>query len=350
MRHATQTDIAKVLNISRTTVARALNDSGYVDADLKEAIIRTAEQLGYKVNPIARTLAMKKERSIYCLLVSYNTDFANKLEDGIRAAENEFSHYGIKVNIIKNNPERPQDQLKALKNVFKDNTVEGLIIAPLLNDEIDKILQESAPSNLPIASINLHMTNEKSLFYVGSDHYKGGIIAADVLAKLIGKEGKIAIFNTLNEYESLYKRYNGFIKKITDFNKIEIVNSCYLNSLEEAYNLTKDILKEYSDLKGIYSNTEVVYIAKALEELGRTDVKVIGNDLNESVKSYIRNGYIEATLHQRPYFQGYLVGKYMFNYIINGIKPINEITYVGYDIVTETNLDVEDYFTILTHI
>lgn len=50
---ATINDIAEKLHISNATVSRALRSSGYVKAELKEKIFRTAEELGYAPNPLA---------------------------------------------------------------------------------------------------------------------------------------------------------------------------------------------------------------------------------------------------------------------------------------------------------
>ncbi len=348
MEKVTQADVAKALNISRTTVARALNDTGYVESELKATIIKTSEEMGYKVNTIARTLAMRREWHVYCFLVSYDNTFAEHLAEGIGAAEREFAHYGIKLHIKRNSPTDPMKQVEAISETLQTKTVDAMIIAPMLVDEINEVLEKWAKKDLPIAALSLELQDKKCLFYVGNDHYEGGRIAADMLAKLMGKQGDILVVNAFNEYPSLASRYAGFIDKMNNFKDIKIIETHYIHSLEESYQATKDTLKTHNSIKGIYSNTDVIHIANAIKETSHQDISVVGNDLNEDIKTYISKGIIEATLHPRPYFQGYLVGKYMCIYLLKGQAPKQVNTYVGYDIVTETNLDVEQYFTIMT--
>ncbi len=52
----TQKDIAERLGISVMTVSRALSDKGPVNAELKDKIVQTAKELGYKTNPLVSSL------------------------------------------------------------------------------------------------------------------------------------------------------------------------------------------------------------------------------------------------------------------------------------------------------
>jgi len=99
----------------------------------------------------------------------------------------------------------------------------------------------------------------------------------------------------------------------------------------------------------MYTNTEVTYLSKAVVDSDAVDVKLIGNDLNEEIKDFIKSDKISMSLYSRPFLQGYLSGKFMFDYIIKGVKPKKEFTYVGFDIITKANLNVEDTYHILTN-
>lgn len=52
----TTNDIARICNVSRTTVIRALNDQGRISSETKERILNTAKELGYRPDLLARGL------------------------------------------------------------------------------------------------------------------------------------------------------------------------------------------------------------------------------------------------------------------------------------------------------
>lgn len=349
MKKITQEDIAKKLNITRTTVARALNNNGYVEASLREKILLTAQEMGYKTNLIAKTLAKKGGWNIYCFIVSYNEAYARQMEAGLRSVEKEFQHYGFTLHVVRNNPDQPELQVENLEQVLKTKVVDGLIIAPMLNDKINQILDTYAKKNLPISSLTERLDNDRNLFHVGSNSFEGGAIGADLLSKLMGSKGKIVVINAFNEFEALSLRYQGFVQEIQKYPGIEVVETIYVDHIKDSYEAAKKALAAYPDLSGMYTNTEVVYLSHAIKEAGRREIQLVGNDLNNEIKELIYNGYLQVALHARPYFQGYLSGKYMFNYLLNSIHPKRFETYVGFDIVTKANLHVEDSFVILTN-
>ena len=59
MKKNTQTTLAEALNISRTTVARALNNNPCVAESTRKAILEKAEELGY-LQPSERNKHRKK--------------------------------------------------------------------------------------------------------------------------------------------------------------------------------------------------------------------------------------------------------------------------------------------------
>lgn len=54
--HVSLKDIARELNVSVSTVSRALNDSPEISKELKETVCELARQRGYRPNPFARSL------------------------------------------------------------------------------------------------------------------------------------------------------------------------------------------------------------------------------------------------------------------------------------------------------
>ena len=63
-RRTTITEVARVAGVSLATVSRVMNDNPTVDAALAERVRRTATELGYTANPVARSLVLGRTQTI----------------------------------------------------------------------------------------------------------------------------------------------------------------------------------------------------------------------------------------------------------------------------------------------
>ena len=69
---ATLKDIAADVGVSIRTVSRALRDSGYVRAEVREQILECANRLGYEPDPVAKSLRLGYKQEI--VVVSHSVD------------------------------------------------------------------------------------------------------------------------------------------------------------------------------------------------------------------------------------------------------------------------------------
>ncbi|MCR5031985.1 MAG: LacI family transcriptional regulator [Lachnospiraceae bacterium] len=81
----TRKDIALTAGVSVSVVSRALNNSGYVDKEKKAEIIRLAEEMGYRVNPVAISLATRKTRQLLFFCPELENAFNIELYEGMVA-------------------------------------------------------------------------------------------------------------------------------------------------------------------------------------------------------------------------------------------------------------------------
>lgn len=76
-------DIAEKLNITASSVSRALNNSSYVKESTKKLILKTAEELNYKPNTIASNLRKGKSKTIGVVVPRVNQNFFANVIAGI---------------------------------------------------------------------------------------------------------------------------------------------------------------------------------------------------------------------------------------------------------------------------
>ncbi len=82
----TRKDIAERLGISVSVVSRALNNSGYVDHEKREKILRTAQEMGYSREPSALKNAKRSSRLITLYTANTRNPFYVEFNLGVRDA------------------------------------------------------------------------------------------------------------------------------------------------------------------------------------------------------------------------------------------------------------------------
>lgn len=126
----TTNDIAKICQVSRTTVLRALNNQGRISEETKEKILKTAKELGYRPDLLARGLV--KGRTMYIGVVVFdvkNQYFAQMLS----AIETEAQKQGYSVNITLHDKNKTKE-LELIRKLA-DYRMDGLILSPVNEGE-----------------------------------------------------------------------------------------------------------------------------------------------------------------------------------------------------------------------
>ena len=85
MKHVTIKDIARSLCISVSTVSRALTDDKNIRRETREAVLREAERLGYRRNPVAMNLKMGRTNTIGVIVPEMHTPYASQVVAGIQS-------------------------------------------------------------------------------------------------------------------------------------------------------------------------------------------------------------------------------------------------------------------------
>lgn len=315
-----QEDIAQKLGVSRTTVARALNGSDNIKKETKTQILEMIEKMGYKKNIISSSLATKKKREVYCFLVkSINENYCGELKKGLLEVANEFKEYNIGIKIIETLIDEPQNQIEALKEIIEEKMPNGIIITPLLKKEIKNIILNYEEK---IKFITLDAAINEEIYHVGADYFYSGEVAANIMDQLLRKDEKIILFSSENDNISTEKYYNGFKSKALTTNKI-IIDAGKMDKNFE--NLLNNILSisENNEVIGLYTPRYLPEFISFLidKKIDLSKFKIVGNGNNKKLIEYLDKGYISSLVHEQNILEGYTCGKYMFNFLLQGVNP-----------------------------
>ena len=124
MKHITIKDIARSLCISVSTVSRALTDDKNIRRETREAVLREAERLGYRRNPVAMNLKMGRTNTIGVIVPEMHTPYASQVVAGIQSV---LYKNNQKVMIAESdeNPDRERESLQMMEEFM----VDGLIVS-----------------------------------------------------------------------------------------------------------------------------------------------------------------------------------------------------------------------------
>ena len=108
---------------------------------------------------------------------------------------------------------------------------------------------------------------------------------------------------------------------------------------EEAYEIAKECIANYPDMKGMFITTGTpLPVARAIEESGK-DIKLVMFDHSQEIFRYIQKGIIAAAIGQDPFGQGHDPVVWMYNTIVTGQPLPSEFMKCRANVVDKENVD-----------
>jgi DNA-binding LacI/PurR family transcriptional regulator len=116
-------DIARIANVSHSTVSRALRSSTLVNFETAEKIRRIAAENGFRASAVARSLATSRTHTIGVVVTSIADPFVAEVVAGIEEEAN-ANNYSVFLANCNADPER---ELKVVQS-FEDRRVDGIVV------------------------------------------------------------------------------------------------------------------------------------------------------------------------------------------------------------------------------
>lgn len=170
-------DIARALNLSTSTVSRALRGSYEINPETKRLVLEYAERLNYRPNPIALSLKGSSSRAIGVIVPQIANYYFSQAINGIEAiAYNRGYHV-----IIFQTHESYEREVANVQQALA-RKVDGLLIS--LSSETSDVehLRELQQRNMPIVQFD-RVSNELDTTRVVADNFAGAFAATEHLIK-----------------------------------------------------------------------------------------------------------------------------------------------------------------------
>lgn len=82
---ATMDDVARLAGVSRMTVSRAINNTGYVKDSTRKSIQQAIETLNFKPNMVAKSLVTRHSKTIAYVMLNISDPFHNYVSQGLES-------------------------------------------------------------------------------------------------------------------------------------------------------------------------------------------------------------------------------------------------------------------------
>lgn len=191
MKHITIKDVAKKLNVSISTVSRAFNNKYDIKPETRDLILKTAEEIGYRPNPIARKLIQQRSLNVGVVVPEFENSFFPKVMLGIQ----EILHdKGYQVLMMQSNHSWEIEK----KNVetLVDNMVDGLIVSLTSESKNNEYYKSLLKLNIPIVFFNRTVDDIKAS-KVLFDDFKWSLFATEHLI-MQGYKDIVHLTGTIN--------------------------------------------------------------------------------------------------------------------------------------------------------
>jgi ribose transport system substrate-binding protein len=255
----------------------------------------------------------------------------------------------LDVEIVWKGPVKEDDRADQIKEVenFITRKVAGIVLAPLDDAALVRPVNEAVKSGIPVVIIDSDLKSEDYVSFVATDNYKGGRMAGDHMASVLGDKGKVIMLRYQEGSASTVNREKGFMDAIGEHKGIEVVSSnrhggaTAGSAQKESENLLAPFIKgDALTVDGIYCPNEstTAGMLEALRKAGLAGkVKFVGFDSSPVLVQALKAGQIHGLILQDPMRMGYLGVKTMVEHLRGG-KPARKID-TGAKLVTPGTMD-----------
>ncbi len=237
METVTIKDIAKALNLSTSTVSRALRGSYEINSETKRLVMEYAEKVHYVPNPIALSLKENKSRAIGVIVPEIANHFFSQAINGI---EDIAYKRGYHVVIFQSHESYDREVINIQHIVSRK--VDGLLIS--LSGQTTDVshLQEIQQKKLPLVLFD-RVSDKIEAHKVLADNFDGAFRATEHL--ILSGRKKIAHITSPSLLSISQERLAGYKAALEKYNIVfdeNLVKYCGFGA-EEAKKLVDDLIE-----------------------------------------------------------------------------------------------------------
>lgn len=229
-------DVAKLANVSISTVSRVINNSKPVSREARQRVLDAIEELGYKPNQVARSLVTRRSNLIGVIITDIGNSYVAEMVRGVEEVGRMYK-YDIVLSSSYGNPNTE----KKFAQLLMSKQVEGII---LVSEKPNwDVIEEIEGYKIPFVYLNRYYDSlDKPT--VSVDNYEAAFEMTKYLLSL-GHKNILYVTNNEDNETSLEKfKIDGYIKALEDTEGVK--GHVYSSSgfgIEDGYNMGEEVAK-----------------------------------------------------------------------------------------------------------
>jgi ribose transport system substrate-binding protein len=249
-----------------------------------------------------------------------NQFFVDMVEGGNQAAED----YGVEV-IWKSSDGNIDKQISLMEN-FIEQGVDCILVNPIDSAALEGVIRQASEAGIPTVTMAGNVDVDTNYCTVYND-YENTKIIGDIVANLVGGEGKVALLygNKGNLVSDL--RQAGFQEAMAAYPNIELIEQPMNWDPATGLKAAQDIIAANPDLKALHCVSDAVTLAayQAIRDAGKEDqILVTSFDGNPDACIAVENGELKLSVltgSKRAGYWNVQVGAQL----ANGERPAEQI-------------------------
>lgn len=318
-KRTTLKDIAQKLEVSITTVNRALKNHPDISVKLKEQVLFLANQLHYRPNYFASSLRKNHSGLIGVLMPKIIHYFSSTLLSGIINTSNK-KNYQVIIGETDNDVEREKASLLNMMNsgvdgiliAVSNNTTNEDHFAALQNEEIPLVFFDKVPDHINGPKV---LTNDKKGAMTATEH-----LISQGYKKIAHIKGQSASRNAMPRYEG----YKTALQKHAHVFNERLIKECKVATEEEGYEFALQYMKMKNKPDAIFAVNDETAIG-ALAALRKLNIRVPHDVGVVGFSNTKASSYMEPSLSSIEQF-GFDIGKVAAEVLIELINTKTDAT------------------------
>jgi LacI family transcriptional regulator len=302
-------DLARILNLAKSTISKALKDSHNISEETKERVRAMAKEMNYQPNPHASSLKNNKSQTIAVIVPDSTNHFFSNAIKAIQLAGYERGYHVLTYSTL-DDPEKE----KSIFSLLHNGRVDGVIISTVNDPKNIDHIKAFSEKGYPVIFFDRVCEEFESVKIITDDIEMAGFATEFLLNKGCKR---VAFLSVLKDFSIGNNRLQGYINALNKKN-IPVDESLILNGsmdYERNLKLIHEMLSGPNPPDGILAPVEKMaitcyFVCKELNIKIPEQLKVVSYS-NLEYASLLSPGL--TTIAQPAFEMGTQAAHLMFN-------------------------------------
>jgi ribose transport system substrate-binding protein len=248
----------------------------------------------------------------------------------------------------------PQDEVTEFRSVVAKKP-NGILVSVADEKLMQPAIDDAINAGIPVITVDSDAPSSKRLFFIGTNNRQAGHLGGQELVKKLGGKGNVVFFTNPGQ-PNLDERLSGYKDAIANSPDIHIKEVVDLKGKSTtAFDYTQHALaltgKERVDAFVCLEAAAGPEVGEVLRRNNAKDRVVIAMDLGADTLQDVKDGFINATIAQKPFTMAYFGVKMLDllyhdplpsltkDYSVDPSSPVPAFIDTGSTLVDQSNVD-----------